>query len=181
MKKFITSLARNTSGMFKAFALVLAFAAGAIGMSAQNSLPAPGSGGSFRPSGGGFGGYGPAWNPGPPPPSYWGSPWYTGYNPQPTIVVSPSVSIGNSTNQGTLKVIACGYDATGVWRVLPLYVSYQYDGVQYDVNVLNAWNPWTDQWDRGVDVQAFHTDYVLRNVTYGYYAVLSFGTFYFNL
>ena len=78
-------------------------------------------------------------------------------------------------------MIANGYDAMGVWRVLPLVVSYQYNGVQYNVNVLNAWNPWTDQWDKGVDQQAFSTDYVLRNVTYDFYVPLSFGTFYFNL
>lgn len=95
-------------------------------------------------------------------------------------MVSPSVST-NFQNQGLTKVIANGYDAMGVWRVLPLLVSYQYNGVQYDVNVINAWNPWTDQWDKGVDVPAYNTDYVLRNVTYDFYAVLSFGTFYFNL
>lgn len=163
----------------------LAILADAAGLSAQNSLPAPGSGGSFQPNtGGGFGPgpvYGPAWNPGPPPPTYWGSPWYTGWNSTPSIVVSPSVSTGNFVNQGITRVIANGYDAMGVWRVLPLVVSYQYDGVQYDVTVLNAWNPWTDQWDKGLDVQAFNTNYILRNVTYDYYAVLSFGTFYFNL
>lgn len=163
----------------------LAILAGAAGLSAQNSLPAPGSGGSFQPNtGGGFGpgpAYGPGWNPGPPPPTYWGSPWYTGWNSTPSIVVSPSVSTGNFVNQGITRVIANGYDAMGVWRVLPLVVSYQYDGAQYDVTVLNAWNPWTDQWDKGLDVQAFNTNYILRNVTYDYYAVLSFGTFYFNL
>lgn len=163
----------------------LAILAGAAGLSAQNSLPAPGSGGSFQPNiGGGFGPgpvYGPSWNPGPPPPTYWGSPWYTGWNSTPSIVVSPSVSTGNFVNQGITRVIANGYDAMGVWRVLPLVVSYQYDGAQYDVTVLNAWNPWTDQWDKGLDVQAFNTNYILRNVTYDYYAVLSFGTFYFNL
>lgn len=163
----------------------LAILAGAAGLSAQNSLPAPGSGGSFQPNtGGGFGPgpvYGPSWNPGPPPPTYWGSPWYTGWNSTPSIVVSPSVSTGNFVNQGITRVIANGYDAMGVWRVLPMVVSYQYDGAQYDVTVLNAWNPWTDQWDKGLDVQAFNTNYILRNVTYDYYAVLSFGTFYFNL
>lgn len=154
---------------------------GWLGLYAQNSLPAPGSGGGFSPSGGagGFGG-GPAFNPGPPPPSVWGSPWYTGWNSSPTIVVSPSVTT-NFQNQGVTKVIANGYDAQGVWRVLPMVVSYQYNGVQYDVNVLNAWNPWIDQWEKGIDVPAYNTDYVLRNVTYDFYVVLSFGTFYFNL
>ena len=87
----------------------------------------------------------------------------------------------NFQNQGTIKVIACGYDATGVWRVLPLVVSYQYNGVQYAVNVLNAWNPWTDQWDTDVDVPAYNTDYQLRGNTYDFYTVLSTGTFYLNL
>ncbi|MCM1370180.1 MAG: hypothetical protein NC204_07400 [Candidatus Amulumruptor caecigallinarius] len=145
---------------------------------AQNSLPAPGSGGSFNPNPGPS--YGGGFNPGPPPPSYWGSPWYNGWGYSPSIVISPSVS-NDFQNQGVTKVVACGYDATGVWRVLPLVVSYQYNGIQYDVNVLNAWNPWTDQWDRNIDVQAYNTDYVLRNVTYDFYTILSFGTFYFNL
>ena len=96
-------------------------------------------------------------------------------------MVSPSVSVGNFQNQGLTKVIANGYDAQGVWRVLPLLVSYQYNGAQYDVNVINAWNPWTDKWDRGLDLPAYNTNYILRNVTYDYYTVLPFGTFYFNL
>jgi hypothetical protein len=172
-------------GKLRAWVAVAGIALGALGLFAQNSLPAPGSGGSYRPNGGFSGGMGPGmmgpgFNPGPPPPSAWGSPWYTGWNPSPTIVVSPSVST-NFQNQGVIKVIANGYDATGVWRVLPLVVSYQYNGVQYNVNVLNAWNPWTDQWDKGVDVPAYNTNYVLRNITYDFYTVLSFGTFYFNL
>lgn len=181
---------KSLRGSFRSLRAVgasLAIALGVFGLAAQNSLPAPGSGGGFSPSGGMGGpgpaimGPGPAWNPGPPPPTYWGSPWYTGWNSSPTIVVSPSVSTGNFENQGITKVIANGYDSMGVWRVLPLVVSYQYNGIDYNVNVLNAWNPWTDQWDKGVDVQAFSTNYVLRNVTYDYYVVLSFGTFYFNL
>lgn len=165
----------------RVLAVSLVTALAALGVSAQNSLPAPGSGGGFRPSNGIGWNPGPAWNPGPPPPSNWGSPWYTGWNPSPTIVISPSVNTGNFENQGITKVIANGYDAQGVWRVLPLLVSYQYNGVQYDVNVLNAWNPWTDQWDKGLDVPAYNTNYILRNVTYDFYTVLPFGTFYFNL
>lgn len=175
---------RNISGLIKSATLIAAIAFGAAGISAQNSLPAPGSGGSFNPSPGagpGFGNNGIGWNPGPPPPSYWGSPWYNGYSSNPSVVISPSVSIGNFANQGTTKVIACGYDATGVWRVLPMLVNYVYNGVQYNVTVLNAWNPWSDQWDQGVDVQAYNTNYILRNVTYNFYVVLSYGTFYFNL
>lgn len=126
------------------------------------------------------GGPGPGWGGGPGP-GYWGSPWYDGWAPSPSIVVSPSIQTGNFQNQGITKVIACGYDAQGVWRVLPLVVSYQYDGVQYHVNVLNAWNPWTDQWDKGVDLPAYNTDYYLKNVEYNFYTVLPTGTFYFNL
>lgn len=121
--------------------------------------------------------------PAPPPPSpaaLWGSPWWNGWNQSPTVTVSPSVTIDN-LNSGRMKVIACGYDAQGVWRVLPLYVQYNYNGVNYNVTVLNAWDPWTDMWNNDVDVQAFITDYTLRGVNYNYYVVLSYGTFYFNL
>lgn len=177
----------------RALLVMAVFAIGSVAMSAQNSLPAPGSGGGYTPNtgGGGFGGpgfgggpgmgMGPAWNPGPPTPAYWGSPWYTGYNYSPTIVVSPSSTTNNFQKQGIEKVIACGYDATGVWRVLPLVVSYQWDVNEYNVNVLNAWNPWTEEWDKGVDVQAYNTSYSLKNITYDFYVVLSYGTFYFNL
>lgn len=157
------------------------FVAGVLGMNAQNSLPAPGSGGNYNPGGGGFGGpaNGIGWNPGPAaPPPAWGSPWGSGWNYPSTVVINNSPSI---PNQGVTKVIACGYDAQGIWRVLPLTVSYQYNGVQYNVNVLNAWNPWTDCWDRGVDLPAYNTSYILRGVTYDFYVVLPTGTFYFNL
>ncbi len=60
-------------------------------------------------------------------------------------------------------------------------VSYNYNGVQYNVTVLNAWNPWFNQWDYNVDVPAVNTYYLLRGVYYRFYAVLSTGTFYFNL
>lgn len=172
---------KNIRGILSGIIASAMILVGAAGMLAQNSLPAPGTGGSFQPNPGGPGpGFGGGmWNPGPPSPSNWGSPWYTGWNYSPTIVVNqPSP---NFQNQGTTKVIACGYDAQGIWRVLPLLVSYQYNGVQYDVNVLNAWNPWTDSWDIGVDIPAYNTDYVLRNITYDFYAVLSTGTYYFNL
>lgn len=113
-----------------------------------------------------------------PPSGMWGSPWTPGWNYAP---VAGSPMMGVPSDSGVTKVIACGYDAQGVWRVIPLTVSYQYDGVQYQVTVLNAWNPWTDMWDRGVDDQAFITNYVLRGTTFNYYVVLSTGTYYFNL
>jgi len=127
---------------------------GSVILFAQYGFPVPDPGSGCKPNAGVFGVPGSGFNPGPPP---------------------------NFRNQGVIKVIANGYDATGVWQVLPLMVSYQYNGVQYEVNVLNAWNPWTDQWDKGVDVPAYNTNYVLRNITYDFYTVLSFGTFYFNL
>ncbi len=168
---------KHTFNILRAFALTAALTLGISGLSAQNSLPAPGSGGV--PGGGpamggpgpgpGFGGgFGPAIGPGPSPVG-------------PTVVVNPIISIGNTANQGVTKVIANGYDAQGVWRVFPMLVSYQYNGVQYDVNVLNAWNPWTQMWDKGIDVPAYNTNYILRGITYDFYAVLPYGTFYFNL
>lgn len=161
--------------------MIVAFTLGMCGISvtAQNSLPAPGSGGGFQPTAPvGGPGFGPG--PGPIAPANWGSPWYSGWSYNPSIVASPII-VNSVPNQGITKVVACGYDSFGTWRALPLLVSYQYNGVQYNVNVLNAWNPITQMWDKGVDVQAFNTDYVLRNQTYDFYTVLPFGTFYFNL
>lgn len=168
------------TNILRALVAATSILSGVAIMVAQNSLPAPGSGGSYQPNipSGGWGG---GFNPGPPPPSYWGSPWYSGWDYSPTIVVSPSITTNNFQNQGVIKVVACGYDAQGVWRVLPLVVSYQYNGIQYDVNVLNAWNPWTDHWNRNLDVPAYNTDYTLRGNNYDFYTVLPFGTFYFNL
>lgn len=153
-------------------ALTIAFC-----VSAQSSLPSPG--GSVRP---GMGNSLPApggntWNNG------WGNPWNSGWNntpPPPPGTWIPS-NTPNWQNSGAMNVMACGYDAQGVWRVLPLQVSYNYNGLQYDVEVLNAWNPWTDMWNYGVDVPAVNTSYYLRGNTYNFYAVLSTGTFYFNL
>lgn len=164
------------------FAAILIAGVAAFGAYAQNSVAAPGTGGSFTPNNGGGGGsFGPpngiGWNPGPMAPPAWGNPWGPSWNNGPSIVVNP-VTV---PSQGITKVVACGYDAQGIWRVLPLTVSYQYNGVQYVVNVINAWNPWTDRWDRGVDVPAYDTDYYLRGNTYDYYCVLPTGTFYFNL
>ncbi|MCM1291521.1 MAG: hypothetical protein NC201_04730 [Prevotella sp.] len=146
-------------------------AASALSISAQNSLPAPGSGGTFNPaptpSNPGPGN--PNW--GPPPGPAWGSPWNSPvYVPAPTYV-----------NSGTTNVVAVGYDAQGVWRTVPMTVQYQYDGVQYNVTVINAWNPWTDTWNYNVDDPAYNTTYYLRGNQYNYYTVLTTGTYYFNL
>lgn len=144
----------------------------------QNSAPAPG-----RP-GGGFGGMSSAPAPGrpAPPPSYggpvfgpaWGSPWNSGWGGP--VAYSPGWN-----NQGYLTVTACGYDAQGVWRVIPLYVNYVYNGVQYNVTVVNAYNPWTDSWDTNVDMPAYNTDYYINGQNFDFYAPLSTGTYYFNL
>lgn len=167
----------NLIHRISAFALAILTAAG-ITAAAQNSMPAPGSGGSFtpRPSNG------IGWNPGPAaPPSNWGNPWGPGWGSSPTIIVNTPLSSPNWQNSGVTNVVACGYDAQGIWRTLPLTVAYNYNGVQYDVEVINAWNPWTDSWNRGVDQPAFNTSYYLNGTNFNFYTVLSTGTYYFNL
>ena len=176
--------------------------------SAQNSAPAPGTGGFPQgpgpvisapgsPSGlggpnanipvnpnGGAAGQGPApapgsgiYNPGPqtPPPPGWGSPWGG------PMVVNTPLSSPNWQNSGTETVIACGYDAQGVWRTIPLRVEYNYNGVQYNVTVVSAWNPWSDMWNYNIDQPAYNTTYFLNGTTFDFYTNLSTGTFYFNL
>lgn len=183
MKSMIVNIKAHGKLVRVASMLMLAFLSFA-GVNAQNSLPAPGSGGSFNPApvGGGPGpGVGPGpgmmGNPGPPPGPGWGSPWGNGWSSSPTITVNyPSWQ-----NQGTTTVVACGYDNTGVYRTLPLYVAYVYNGVQYDVTVINAWNPFTDTWNRGVDEPAYNTSYYLRGHNYDFYTVTTTGTYYFNL
>lgn len=101
--------------------------------------------------------------------------------PLSPIVVSAPLSTPNWQNQGTITVIACGYDAQSVWRTIPLRVSYDYNGGQYNVTVDSAWDPWTDDWNYGIDVPAFSTYYFLNGNYYNYYVNLSTGTFYFNL
>lgn len=173
--------------------IALAALAGICVSLAQNSMPAPGSGGSFgggnsMPAPGSGGSFNPAppngigWNPGPPPPANWGSPWNPGWNNyNGPIIVNAPLSSPDWQNVGTTNVIACGYDAMGVWRTIPLNVSYSYNGVQYDVTVINAWDPWTQSWNTDVDVPAVNTSYYLRGNNFDFYAVLSTGTYYFNL
>lgn len=160
---------------------------------AQSSAPAPGSGGGF---GGGFGGGGnsapapgsggsfqPNYNPGPGGPGgpgmgpAWGGPWGGGWYSSPSIVFN----INPPQNSGVTNVVGVGYDAQGIWRTIPMTVSYNYVGAQYNVTVLNCWNPWTDMWNRGVDQPAYNTAYTLRGTMYNFYTVLSTGTYYFNL
>lgn len=171
----------------KPWSLCAAIVLSACGAYAQTSLPAPGSGGSYRPGGfggnslmapGTGGGFSPSYAPGPglPPPPSWGSPWY---NPGINAGLYPGSA--GWTNSGMVNVMACGYDARGIWRTLPLRVAYQWNGVQYNVTVVNAWNPWADMWMRNVDVQAYNTSYFINGNTYDFYVPLSTGTFYFNL
>lgn len=181
MKTISVFLKRLSLGI--TLALSLAFSS-----VAQGSLPAPGSGGSFQPNPGFGGGSLPApgsggsyqpnpgYGPGVPPPPPWGSPWGgSGVN------VNVSFGSPNWTNAGNLTVMACGYDTSGIWRTIPLRVSYSWNGVQYNVVVLSAWNPWSNMWNRGIDQQAFNTSYYTHGNTYNFYVPLSTGTFYFNL
>ncbi len=162
----------------RSIALTAMVVLGATAIMAQNSAPAPGSGGSFNPApSNGIG-----WNPGPPapPPSNWGGPWGPGWSSSPSIIINAPI-VTNTANSGVTKVVACGYDAQGIWRTIPLTVQYVWNGVQYNVTVLNAWNPWTDMWNRGVDSPAYNTSYYLNGTNFNFYTVLSTGTYYFNL
>lgn len=157
----------------------IVFAIGSI--SAQNSAPAPGTGGAFTPNNGPVPG-GPAPAPGPNGPMWGtsnslmnGGPWGPGS-------FSGPYNNGPGYNTGISKVIAVGYDASGVWETIPMVVSWHWNGFFYDVTVQNAWNPWTQSWEEyGLDIPAFETSYTLRGVPYTWYANISTGTYYFNL
>ena len=84
-------------------------------------------------------------------------------------------------NSGNLNVMATGYDVQGVIRQIPLQVSYNWNGVNYNVTVINAWNPYSQMWNTGLDIPANSTSYYFNGFTYNYYAALPIGTFYFNL
>lgn len=105
----------------------------------------------------------------PPPPPGWGGPGFLAAQPV------------NTMSQGTINVMATGYDTESVLVQIPLVVSYAYNGAYYDVTVLNAWSPFTQSWNIGVDEPAYQTDYYFNGFTYNYYVNLSSGTFYFNL
>ena len=136
------------------------------GIPGVNGPPPPPSPGQPAP---GLPGTPPA-PPTPPPPAGWGYPGY--------LSVPPS---GDWMNEGTLNVMATGYDTESVLVQIPLVVSYSYNGAFYDVTVLNSWNPYTQSWNIGVDVQANSTSYYFNGFNYNYYAVLPTGTYYFNL
>lgn len=146
---------------------------GCLGMSAQNSLPAPGSGGSFNPApiGGGPGGPGPG-GPG------------MGPGPGMGMGLGPGWGWGGgmaAVNQGTVNVIATGYDNFGRLRNIPMNVAYTFSYGQYNVTVLAAYNPFTMMWNPNLDVPAYNTSYFLNGNTYNFYVPLSSGTYYFNL
>lgn len=106
----------------------------------------------------------------PPPPPGWGA---------PGCLVSPPSA--DWMNQGNLNVMATGYDTESVLVQIPLYVSYSYNGVNYDVTVLNSWNPYTQNWNLNVDIPANSTYYYFNGFYYNFYVNLPSGTFYFNL
>lgn len=197
--------------IFKSLSLALFFSFGcSIGVSAQGPGIPGGPGGPGGPPIGGPGpvisapgspaGIGQP-NPGPPPPGPEinngpaPAPGSEVYNPGPPppggpspllnimapLVVNAPLSSPNWQNAGTTNVVACGYDAQGVWRTIPLRVTYNYNGAQYNVTVDSAWNPWTDCWNYGIDVPAFNTQYFLNGTTFDFYVNLSTGTWYFNL
>ena len=105
-----------------------------------------------------------------PPPAGWGGPGFL-----------PPAPANNWQNQGSLNVMASGIDSQGVEKQIPLFVTYQFNGVNYNITVLNAWNPYTYSWDAQVDQPAYSTSYFFNGITYNYYTVLSTGTWYFNL
>ena len=102
-------------------------------------------------------------------PPGWGAPGF--------LAAPPAAGV----NQGTINVMATGYDSESVLVQIPLVVSYNYNGAMYEVTVLNAWNPYTQNWTLGIDTPAYNTTYYFNGFTYNYYAVLSTGTYYFNL
>ena len=115
----------------------------------------------------------PPGTPGSPPvtpPPGWGGPGY--------LTTPPS---GNWMNQGTINVMATGYDSESVLVQIPLVVSYSFNGAFYDVTVLNAWSPFTQSWNIGVDVPASQTSFYFNGFTYNYMVSLPSGIFYFNL
>ena len=111
--------------------------------------------------------------PPPPPPQ---SPWASGV---PGFLTNPPSA--DWMNSGNLNVMATGYDVQGVIRQIPLQVSYNWNGVNYNVTVINAWNPYSQMWNTGLDIPANSTSYYFNGFTYNYYAALPIGTFYFNL
>lgn len=165
--------------------LAISLIIGAGAALAQSSAPAPGAGGGFSGSGS-FGGTsapapgaGGAFTPNNGP--AWGGPQW-GWQGGPARPVFASPYGPGWQNSGVTNVVGVGYDAQGNWRTIPMTVQYNYIGAgQYNVTVLNAWNPWVDMWNRGIDQPAYNTTYYLNGNSYDFYTVLSTGTYYFNL
>lgn len=172
---FTTMKTRRLLSIFAALTLA------ATSVFAQNSAPAPGSGGAFTPNtsygpgyqGAGFGPGVPMW--GSSPSMMNGGPW------GPGAFSGPYYNNGPGYNQGIMRLVAVGYDAQGVWETVPIVVSYDWNGFYYDVTVVNAFNPWTRMWEGQMSIPAFQTQYTLRGVPYSFYVNLSTGTYYFNL
>ena len=108
--------------------------------------------------------------PAPPPPAGWG---YSGY-----LATPPSA---DWMNQGTVNVMATGYDTESVLVQIPLVVSYVFNGVNYNVTVLNAWSPFTQTWNVGLDVPASQTSFYFNGFNYNFTVSLPSGVYYFNL
>lgn len=130
-----------------------------------SSIPPP-QPGEFPPT--------PGQTPPPPNPAMQPPGWGA-----PGLLVNPPTA--DWMNQGTLNVMSTGYDSEGVMKQIPLHISYSFNGVNYNVTVLNAWNPYTENWNIGVDIPAYSTSYYINGFNYNYYAMLPIGTFYFNL
>lgn len=168
----------------KISALLIAVVISSIPALAQNSLPAPGTGGSFSGGGNSFPapGSGGTFNPAPPmggPGPAWGSPGWNSWN-GPMCSGIP-LSTPTWQDSGYETVLAVGYDVQGIWRTIPLRIQYSYNGVNYDVTVDSAYDPWSCMWNYNIDMPAYSTYYYLRGNYYNYYTNLSTGTFYFNL
>lgn len=102
-------------------------------------------------------------------------PWNQGW------VSMNDANANKNLNKGEVATLACGYDATGVWRTIAMRVAYSSNGILYKSIVLSAWNPWTDEWERNINVPAVNTDIDIKGTTFKFYVVLSTGTYYFNL
>lgn len=164
IKKIFLSIAAIvliSSGSFEGFSQPLPLPGPVPPPSVQQTPPPPPPGVSTPP---------PAVPAPPPPAAPWGSPGYLTYPPS-----------SDWMNQGNLNVMATGYDTESVLVQIPLYITYSFNGVQYDITVLNAWNPYTQSWTVGIDTPAYQTSYYFNGFTYNWYVNLPTGTFYFNL